>query len=214
MRRRTTFVAALLAVSLAGCGTNASSPSPVATPSPAATVVPSPSPTTTLSPSPTPTPTPTPTAEPTPTPSPAAVVDTPEPAATPATTDAPIPVLAGISDADVLAAGADAGLDCQNDSFGIMCSTTTSLGTDLELSSTGTGDGVQEVGITSTGEATEGHSFLVAMARALLGSRASSVVAWVGANEASSVVDKTFVPYYVTYRGPLDMADLSIQPAP
>jgi len=41
MRRRTTFVAALLAVSLAGCGTNANSPSPVATPSPAATVGPS-----------------------------------------------------------------------------------------------------------------------------------------------------------------------------
>jgi hypothetical protein len=63
MRRRTTFVAALLAVSLAGCGTAASSPSPVATPSPAVTAVPSPSAT--------PTPTSTPTAEPTPTPSPA-----------------------------------------------------------------------------------------------------------------------------------------------
>jgi hypothetical protein len=147
-------------------------------------------------------------------PVPVAVVDTPEPAAPPATTDAPIPVLVGISDADVLIAGQDAGLDCQTDTFGITCSATTSLGTDLELSSTGTGDGVQEVGITSTGEATEGHSFLVAMARALLGSRASSVVAWVGANEASSVVDKTFGPYYITYRGPLDMADLSIQPAP
>jgi hypothetical protein len=146
-------------------------------------------------------------------PVPVAVVDTPEPAATPESTDAPIPVLTGISDADVLAAGTDAGLDCQNDAIGITCSATTSLGTDLELSSTGTGDGVQEVGITSTGEATEGHSFLVAMARALLGSRASTVLAWVGANEASSVVDKTFGPYYITYRGPLDMVDLSIQPA-
>ena len=124
-----------------------------------------------------------------------------------------MPVLAGISDADVLAAGADAGLDCQNDTFGIMCSATTSLGTDLELSSTGFGDGVAEVAITSNGNAAEGHTFLVAMARALLGSRASSVVAWVGANEASSVVDKTFGPYDVTYRGPLDMVDLSIQPA-
>lgn len=147
-------------------------------------------------------------------PVPVAVVDTPEPAAPPESTDAPIPGLTGISDADVLAAGADAGLDCQNDAFGITCSATTSLGTDLGLSSTGFGDGVAEVGITSTGEATEGHSFLVAMARALLGSRASTVLAWVGANEASSVVDKTFGPYYVTYRGPLDMADLSIQPAP
>jgi hypothetical protein len=67
MRRRAAFVAALLSISLAACGTAASSPSPVATPSPAVTVVPSPSPTRVSTPVPTWKPTP----EPTPTPSPA-----------------------------------------------------------------------------------------------------------------------------------------------
>jgi hypothetical protein len=63
MRRRTTFVAAFMVVTLAACGTATSSTSPVAMPSLASTVAPSLSPT--------PTPTSTPTAEPTPTPSPA-----------------------------------------------------------------------------------------------------------------------------------------------
>jgi hypothetical protein len=76
MRRRAAFVAALLTISLAGCGTTASSPSPVASPSPAATAVPSavPSPSPTRASTPVPTWRPTP-EEPTPTPAPTMTTD-------------------------------------------------------------------------------------------------------------------------------------------
>ena len=194
----------------AGATTNAEAGAPTLSPEPSSVTAPPPSATlespTTPTPKPTPTPRPTPKPKATPTPRP-----TPKP--TPPPTPEPAKTLAGISNATLQTESARIGLDCQSDSFGLTCEATTSLGTDLSLTSTGSGGGIDEVGISSTGDAAEGRQYIEAVVRDILGSQGSKVAAWIEANKDQTVVEKTFGPYDITYRGPLDMADLSIQPA-
>ncbi len=203
-RFRFLILPVVLVVAVGGCSAPASPPpvAVVATVAPTATPMPTAEPTAEPPAEPTAEPTAEPPAEP-----------TAEPPAEP--TAEPPAALSGVTNAKVQDAAESAGLTCQTETMtsGVTCSASTSLGTDLSIFTIAVySSGVDEVAISATGDASESQAFIDAMVRALLGSKGSAVMSWIGANASASVVDKTFGPYYVTYRGPFDYAEVVIQP--
>lgn len=130
----------------------------------------------------------------------------------PEPTEAGIPVLAGISDIDVLPAGAGAGLACQTDTLRMICPASTSLGTDLSLMSTSSSGWNPRGRLIRVGDATEGNLFILAKPGRCSGFAGRALRHGLALTRDSSVVDETFGPNYITHRGPLDMAELAFRP--
>jgi hypothetical protein len=113
-----------------------------------------------------------------------------------------------------LVAALTTGLDCDPpcEPGWVSCSGTTSLGTLLGLDAYGTGaGGVAEFTVMGTGSGPE-ILFFIDRVIDTLGSQRSAVSGWVHSNASRSVVEKTFGPYHVTYRGPASDGQLIVDP--